>query len=1140
MIIQRLTIHNIASIEDATINFAATPLSDSDVFLITGKTGAGKSTILDAICLALYANTPRMENNAMEGNIIEGNKSFKVDDTRQIMRRQTGEAFVSLSFIGSNGIPYEAEWAVARAHKKPQGSLQAKTWTWKNLHSGTTLTKDKEIESERMAAIGLDFKQFCRTTILAQGEFTRFLNSKDKDKATILEKITGVDVYSRIGAKIHEMTSERKAHYEQALLSTENIHVFSEEETAGKKAEIEHLDQLYDQAKQKKAQDETKRKWLQDSLMTEKSLRIAIEEYQHANQQLESEQHKTCEKLMAEWKQTIDAREWKRQVAVSMQEEDKQRHTLACQATQYQRLLDGILCIREEMAAMEKTINNTTLSLEKEQHRNVVYEKASAIISHLQSIMEGRMKMDDLQKRAAKDRKMIQGPLKEIIDQVREKLSSAQEAFTSAHNDLAENEQRLEEAQLPTLRKELEQWQQRLEKLKTAIESIDSLNHEKKRREEANKALDTLQETITSLEKEREKLTQAVHNTEVEHATWEKSLQLQRTTVDKWVKSIRLTLHEGDTCPVCRQQIHAALPHEDELDTLFQETQKAYDNIDKTLREQQQQLVQLTADIQSHQTLYGRNKKLFDQDKSLDIAEEKAIKASNACGIATISHETLALLDAERRQVKEKKLSVEATIGKCEQLESTVKALRKEVEKRRLATDTARKALEEAKETMVKYENDLHTIQQLMENEQARITDWEGEVHSILSNHEWENDWRKQPLAFIDELKRDIKSHQEQTKLLQETTLNLSNRSIAIDNVATTQDDIVAQMPTWRAMEGTTLHRENVRGLSFQDLQALANNIVANVKLCIDLMEKAGRERARNQSLLDQFLQDHPQIDHLRLTELSSLDIHDINRMERECKERLDAALSKRTQLEQLQHQKQEQERQKPPRDENDTIASLEEDIQKGELFMAETNEKKGGIAQQLRKDEENKQSLQQLLDECQRRKAIYDQWTRIDQLLGDAKGEKFKKIAQSYILGSLIHSANTYMKSLSDRYTLKVTPGTFIISIEDAYQGYVSRAASTISGGESFLVSLSLALALSDIGSRLAVNTLFIDEGFGTLSGEPLQNAIRTLHSLHDKSGRHVGIISHVEELRERIPVQIQVIQEGLSSNSIVKVVGV
>lgn len=178
------------------------------------------------------------------------------------------------------------------------------------------------------------------------------------------------------------------------------------------------------------------------------------------------------------------------------------------------------------------------------------------------------------------------------------------------------------------------------------------------------------------------------------------------------------------------------------------------------------------------------------------------------------------------------------------------------------------------------------------------------------------------------------------------------------------------------------------------------------------------------------------------------------------------------------------------------------------------------------------------LVKEAEEKQAVYHKWSRLNQLIGNSSGSTFRKIAQSYVLSSLIHSANSYMRTLTDRYTLKVTPGTFVISLEDAYQGFVSRAASTISGGESFLVSLSLALALSDIGQQWQVDTLFIDEGFGTLSGEPLQKAVETLRSLHSKSGRHVGIISHVEELQERIAVQIQVNQEGNNSCSKIKIV--
>ena len=178
-----------------------------------------------------------------------------------------------------------------------------------------------------------------------------------------------------------------------------------------------------------------------------------------------------------------------------------------------------------------------------------------------------------------------------------------------------------------------------------------------------------------------------------------------------------------------------------------------------------------------------------------------------------------------------------------------------------------------------------------------------------------------------------------------------------------------------------------------------------------------------------------------------------------------------------------------------------------------------------------------ELREKANRLNLLYQRWDRLNQLLGDATGGKFRKIAQSYVLSNLLHAANGYLRSLTDRYTLHVRPGSFAISLSDAYQGYTLRAATTLSGGESFLVSLALALALSDIDSHLSVDTLFIDEGFGTLSGEALQNAVSTLRSLHAKAGRHVGIISHVKELKECIPVQICVEQEGYNSSSQVKV---
>ena len=153
---------------------------------------------------------------------------------------------------------------------------------------------------------------------------------------------------------------------------------------------------------------------------------------------------------------------------------------------------------------------------------------------------------------------------------------------------------------------------------------------------------------------------------------------------------------------------------------------------------------------------------------------------------------------------------------------------------------------------------------------------------------------------------------------------------------------------------------------------------------------------------------------------------------------------------------------------------------------------------------------------------ADYSRWEQLCRYLGDAEGKKFRRVAQSHLLECLINGANSYLKRLNDRYELEVYPGTFTIMVTDSYQDYARRTANTISGGETFLVSLALALALSDIGEMRGCDTLFIDEGFGSLSGEPLDRAVATLKSLHHQVGRRIGIISHIASLREKIATQI------------------
>ena len=177
---------------------------------------------------------------------------------------------------------------------------------------------------------------------------------------------------------------------------------------------------------------------------------------------------------------------------------------------------------------------------------------------------------------------------------------------------------------------------------------------------------------------------------------------------------------------------------------------------------------------------------------------------------------------------------------------------------------------------------------------------------------------------------------------------------------------------------------------------------------------------------------------------------------------------------------------------------------------------------------EENAKNIARIKDEKKRAdelREVYLKWDRLCHHFGDEKGTNFRNIAQSFVLKELLNGANFYLQRLTERYELECQAGSLTILLRDLYQGGAARPACTLSGGESFLVSLSLALGLSSLSRHsLSVDTLFIDEGFGTLSSDYLNTVMDTLEKLHQMGGKKVGIISHVEGLRERIKTQIQV----------------
>ena len=1131
MKLQKLTIHNIASIEDAIIDFEAPPLADSEVFLITGKTGAGKSTILDAICLALFADTPRLENTQMQGKTRDVDNKLDLGDTRQLMRRNTGEAYVALTFTGSNGVHYEALWKVWRSRNKPTGNLQGKSWSLKNLDTGYTIDKDVQIRAEMKAAIGLDFNQFCRTTLLAQGEFTKFLNSKDDDKAAILEKITGMDIYAKVGKKVFEVTGQKEQSWKEARQQVEGIRTLSDEEITAKKEDMAGFDAQYKALKEAVDADKARLQWIRTDMELTKAIATATEAYHQAQSVVESDDFKTKELLVRQWNTTIDARNWLTAKKGAESSKAYQEKALEALASDYVSVLGGYAFAEQEKQQTETDIKAVDALIEREKDKHEVYENAQAIAGYLSTIADGRKKMAASQADAAKERKTLTEELEPAFSKAQEAMKEAQEAYRKQEAEINEQEKALVALNLGGLRTQRDKNKELIQTIGIALERIDSLDTERKRRQETSASLEETQVEIEKKQKAQELMEPLIHDAKVKMDACREMLDKQSDTINKFAKTLRQKLHIGDTCPVCRQVIKSELPHEDELARLVGGLNDAFNEAETAYKKLVDERNRLDAEAKAEIKKYKTDKEAFDKDKSVETAEQKVVAACKACGIEKYEDNTLTVLNELKVKTDAALKELETKIAEGEGKDSAIKKLRKALDKFRAENLEPRiKDAQKAEKAINDCKGRISTHEELVRTKQEDVSKAEDNAASLIAG-QWTIDWRDKPREFAELLKEQAGTYLKNVKRSQTLANSLSEMTNSCQMVKDVTDEIVQLMPAWK--EFTASDKAKQTGLLKK-----ANDV--KIKTSTDLagLQQAEETAKVNSQQLDSFLDDHKDISIERLNVLNgyiAAQISEVNTLLDTDRKKM---LAKETLMKDAVRKQHEHLKVKPELQEGDTIETLDARIKEQEPKLIEIAEKKGAISQELKADEENKKSRGKLIEEVEKRAAEYQKWSRLNQLIGDATGNTFRKIAQSYVLTSLIHSANSYMKTLTDRYTLKVAPGTFVISLEDAYQGYVSRAASTISGGESFLVSLSLALALSDIGQQLAVDTLFIDEGFGTLSGEPLQNAITTLRSLHTKSGRHVGIISHVEELQERIPIQIQVIQEGNNSSSKVRII--
>lgn len=1129
MRIRKIYIHNIASIETAEIDFEKSPLSDSTLFLICGETGAGKTTILDAICLALYNETPRTDRVPSREKLAVADAEEQlatVDDVRQMMRHHTGEACAKVEFVGNDGKAYEALWSVARAHKKTDGKMQSVLWQIKDIEEQKVYTGKNEVQEMIKNVISLDFKQFCRTSMLAQGEFTKFLLCKTDERAEILEKLTNTERFTKIGQAIFAITSTKKENYDRVKLESQNIQLFTDEEVA----DLQHkMTDLTENVQQKEALVNSvteKIQWLEN----EQKLLARKQKYetdiQTAKKVVENELFNENKKRVAEWEQTSEVRSSLSTVDNSQDELSHLKEDMyPLLRAQYAKLCGNELWAQQILQQMQRKASEYQASIDSKKDCQAMFAQSQRLIAELENMIEYQNQLVNWRgekKDILADKEKLSGE----NEKIQKELSEKKELLAKLQKEIDEISHSQKTESLENLNLQNNNLNSQLQQIRNA--KTIWMNWQDKRDDQVRVKAE-LDQLNKSLKAEKDKYPSLKSKADTEKRAYESLLEMQRrmqSAVGDAAKNLRHQLSVGDTCPVCGKKIESVV-HDEEFEKILQpidnQVKQAKDKYDDTLKSEQECLAfikkletDLPAKEQEHQDLVSKNERLqknvAQELQKLGLKEEEENMG-----------ESLKKLESET-EIQQKRVQVEID----EKLKIHQKA-----EKLNKHWKDIQNSYNEKFALFTRHTNELSSINAKVKSFDSQISETEqkaaakmDELAKQISYPHWRETWVSSPHDFIQKLSEEAEKYQETVALLDKEQQRIRQAVEKLDMIFQMKQKIGA-IYAEIGVDMSVKEAENKNLMS--DWEKLYADVVSHQQ------QVAGAEKrlAEGRAKIQQFLEGNLQYNEERLRELNLMSSARITSLREGIAREEDRYKSALTNYQTLQLEVQDNLAKKPVLQENETLATLNELKDKTLAEQKQEIHGIGAIQQQLATNDENRRKMADKLREKEEFYAAYEKWNGICSMLGDAKGKKFREIAQSYVLKEMLESANYYLKQLSNRFELDSCGLSLLI--KDAYEGYSLRPVNSLSGGESFIVSLALALGLANLTEHgLSVEMLFIDEGFGTLSSEHLNYAIETLEKLNKMGQRKVGIISHVEGLRERIKTHIEVTRNGRAPSEV------
>lgn len=1019
---------NLASLEgEFEINFRIEPLKSAGIFAITGHTGSGKSTILDAMCLALFDKTPRNKDTESLSILDVKDKMVNQNDTRNILRKGTTEGSAEVEFLALDQEEYKATWEVHRAHNHSDGSLGNANMSLINLSTGNHVGDTKtEVKAEISRLLGLSYDQFTRAVLLAQGDFATFLKARSKEKASLLEKLTGTEIYSEISSAIYQKAKETKQTLSNLKDLLENIALLDEDEVKQLEEEKQTLELDLEQLKTTSATLTQKLEWIRVEEKLEHNLNEANQAVQKNAEAIE---------------RTQEARQFLTEVS-QVQEikgEYLNRENLQKELKTNQDQLE-----KDQINLEESTLRYHELT----EKYNLQTQKKANLEARLQELKPiftlARAKDIQLKEKQAQYYK--------AEAKTKESLSKTQHLTTLLQEKKVLLEQKDQEA------KALHSWIDKHKKYESIINSSDLI---------INKLQDlrSNMKQLEDWEKYEKKTTADLEQTRIKLEAKNLELEQKKHDLPIEIANLRKQLQAGEPCPVCGSKHHELeiFGHqnsseglrEEDINRAKVELEKHIATLENALDLAKQSLTQVQTQIQSNQKSTLETQAILEQELRPIPTWPKLFKEHTLI-------DGLKRLKIQWHQKQEELITVNQEFitlsNQIQHLEEDIKEVAQVLEKDKLEAQSILEDKTKIKEDRAKLleGKPVDTI----ENQcYETLAHEEKTLKALQLELEKTQQERSKLLGSIDQLKVYIESQrqklQQQTQTI-ETWLQESNHLALSD-----------KLPKLMGLDNTwiTLERTKFDTLDKQRVSALATR----------------QERQAN-------LSEHQEA------------------IIKPTKEETKEALS------QLQHEKEAE-------------STLK--VERCTAIIVSLTNNKTNIKHQAA-----------LLKKIEQANNINETWQKLNSLLGSADGTKFKIIAQSYTLEALLGYANKHLMMLSNRYRLERIDHSLSLQIIDMDMMDEMRPVHTLSGGESFLISLALALGLSSLSSnRMNVETLFIDEGFGSLDNETLRLAMDALEHLQTQ-GRKIGIISHVTEIHERIHTQIQVKKCG-SGHSKVSTVG-